>query len=893
MATQHKKGQHDKTTKTLSEMRTHSAPQGIDNIIPVKARTPLAIILIALSLLVFFGKVLSSEKTFNAGDNIASESILPYLNAAQAAGQAVPQWIPNIFCGMPSYASLLSTGDRTYDVLYHSFNIIRNGAKALGGGSDGMFMLFHYFIFGLGMYLFLRLTRNTSHLVSLFGAVAAMFSTWILTYAMIGHNTKVFSIMCFPYILLCLEKLRSGELKWYTMLMWSTLLGVAIHFLLEATHVQMTFYMMLTVAIYFVTWLVSDIFSKKNLMPVLRVGLITVLMAGLAFAMSADRYMATLSYDPYSIRGASPLVERQKDGDATNKLSDVNKKAGLDWEYATSYSFSPSEMVTFIIPGWYGFGKLPYSGPEVGGQETSVPTYWGQSLGTDAANYTGIIVFFLALIGIFALWKKDRLIAPLALTSLFGLLLSFGSTMPLLYRPMFEFFPVFNKFRAPMMALIMMQLSFPIIAALTLEKILTIGGNTDEKALKKRLTKYSTYAMYTTAGLFVIFLAGRSALESTLRSGLAASGKQVAQYPDGIKDLAISAGLNDAVVCMLIASIAFALLSFYLKGKKLSPSLIVVGILILTFVDQWRVGARPFETTTKSDQQQAFREHDYVNFIKQDKSLYRILDLNEPTSNVPASWMTQTIAGYHAAKVRRFQDLVDVTGNSGGGVIFNPFIWSLLNTKYIIANGAIDSVQGRMSPAFISKEPQQGRDGKPVQTIVWQNNAVLPRAFFVNRYEIKQPLPMLEAMRDGKYDPRDVIFFDEQPKDIGSPASTPIDVSETINITKYENEHIEMKTKTSAERLVFFSDTWYPNWQLTIDGKPTSFYRADYAFRAFKVPAGDHSVVWEYHDQAYETGRGISLGANIIALIGLVIGIGMSVRKKPEEISAEEETSVS
>lgn len=887
MATQHHKGQHHPDTKKAAETHRAHTPQGIDSIIPPKVRKPLAIILIALSLLVFFGKVLSSEKTFNAGDNIASESILPYLHAAQAVGQSVPQWIPNIFCGMPSYASLLSTGDRTYDILYHTFNIIRNGAKAIGGGSDGMFMLFHYFIFGLGMYLFLRLTRKTSHLVSLFGAIAAMFSTWILTYSMIGHNTKVFSVMCFPYILLCLEKLRAGNLKWYTVVLWATLLGIAIHFLLEATHVQMAFYQMLAVAIYFIVWLVSDLIKKVNVMPVLRVGLITVLMAGLAFAMSADRYMATLSYDPYSIRGASPLVERQKEGDATNKLSDVNKKAGLDWEYATSYSFSPGEMMTFVIPGWYGFGKVQYKGEETQGQETTLPTYWGQMVGTDAANYMGIIVFFLGIIGIVALWKKDHLVAPLAITSIFGLLLSFGGTLPLLYRPMFEFFPVFNKFRAPMMALIMMQLSFPILAALALEKILTTSSTAENKRFYERLRKYVLYALYVSIGLLVIFGLGFGIFEGGLRSGIAESGKGLfKQYPF-IETVALSLAHTDAIVCALIAVAGFALLTFYMKGKKISPSIVVIGILLLTFIDLWRVGARPFEVTTKSEQQQAFREHDYVNFIKQDKSLYRILDMNEPTSNVPASWMTQTIAGYHAAKIRRFQDVVDVTGNGGGNVIFNPFMWSMLNTKYIIANGAVDTVPGRLTPAFISKEQAQGRDGKPQQTIVWQNNQVLPRAFFVNRYEIKQPLPMLEAMHDGKFDPRDVVFFEEQPKDIGTLGSTPIDSSENISVIKYENERVEMKTKASADRLVFFSDSWYPSWHLTIDGKPATFYRADHAFRAFKVPAGDHTILWEYHDEAYETGRSISLGANIIALIGLVVGIGMTFKKKEtsQEIS--------
>lgn len=874
------------TKKTERKPIQANTSRGIDEMIPAKAKGPLAAIILLLALIVFFGKVLSSDKTFNAGDNVASEAVLPYLHAAEAAGQNVPQWIPNIFCGMPSYASLLSTGTRTYDILYNTFNIVRNTAKTLGGGSDGFFMLFHYFIFGFGFYLFLRSARKTSWIVALFGAFAATFSTWILTYAMIGHNTKVFAVMCFPYILLALEKLRNDAKKWHEILLWASVLGIAIHFLLEATHVQMAFYQAIAVAIYFISWLVGDIIRKENLTNVVRTGLLTLLVSGLAFSMSADRYMATLGYDPYSIRGASPLVERSSNTEGDLKLTDKNKKAGLDWEYATSYSFSPAEMITFVVPGYYGFGKLPYSGPEVGGQETAVPTYWGQMLGTDAANYTGIIVLFLGIIATVTLWKKDRLVAPLALTALFGLLLSFGGTFSLLYKPMYEYFPSFNKFRAPMMALVMMQLSFPLLAALALENILR-AGREQSSDMKASLTKFTTWGMYLCAGLFVVFLVARSGMDSSIRSGIAASGKPLSQYPDSIKDLAVNTALNDALVCTIIGALALGLLSFYLKGKNFGVSLVFGGVVLLTVIDQWRVGVRPLEVTTKADLEQVFRGHDYVDFIKQDKSLFRIVDLNESTSNIPVSWGMQTIAGYHAAKVRKFQDLVDVTGNAGGQVIFNPAMWNLLNTKYIIADGGIDTVPGRFIPAFISKEQKQGRDGKQAQpTVVWQNPQVLPRVFLANRYEVKEPLTLLQTIKTDAYNPRDVIYFDEEPKSLGVLGNTPVNDSlESITVTTYENELIEMKSKTSGDRLAFFSDTWYPNWQLTIDGKPAEFFRANYAFRAFKVPAGEHSIKWEYHDQAYETGRSISLGANIIAIIGLAIGLGFGLKKKPEEVA--------
>ena len=460
--------------RTLKEIRNPSSESKGAGMIPEKARGPLSILTLFVALLIFFNGVLGSNKAFHAQDNTASESIVPYIKAAQAAGDNVPQWIPNIFSGMPSFAALMSTGARTYDLAHEAFDLVCSIPVAIFGGNDAMIHIWRYFLFGLGIYLLLRMSRKTSHLVALFGAFSGMFSTWILTYVMIGHNTKIFAVMCFPYILLCLEKLREEKMDWKQMLLWLSALAISLHFLLDSTHPQMVFYQFLAILIYFIVWLVSDLIKKRNLIPVFRTGVITLLMVGAAFAMSADRYLATLGYDPYSIRGASPLVDQATvsgEKPKANASTGASKSGGLDWDYATPYSFSPAEMITFIVPGWYGFGKLPYDGPEVS-PGARVPGYWGQAITTDAANYTGSVVFFLALIAIFALWKKDRLVPPLAIISLFAILLSFGSNWSLIYKPMFEYFPVFNKFRAPMMALVLMQMCFPILAALALDRII-------------------------------------------------------------------------------------------------------------------------------------------------------------------------------------------------------------------------------------------------------------------------------------------------------------------------------------------------------------------------------------------------------------------------------------
>ena len=891
---------HTVTSKKKQTSRTHIGAKQLDQgevsrslgrYIPEKWRDPVAVLLIFLSLIFFFRGVLDSTHTFSAGDNVASDSFKPFLDASKAQGNDMPQWIPNIFCGMPAFAALVVTGERTYDLLHEVFDVIASVPRALSPNEDAMTHIWHYFILGLGMYLLLRVTRNTSRLVALFGAFSAVFSTWIITYIMIGHNTKIFAIMTMPYIFMGIEKLRTPKMHWQSVILWCSVLATAFHFLLESTHAQMIFYMFLAVLLYFVVSIIIDLtrkhheFSRSQLMgQLLRSGGLALAMVGLAFCMSADRYLSTLAYEPYSIRGTPPIQDVSTPENKATTAHATTASGGLDWNYATAWSFSPQEMITFIIPAWYGFGKLPYEGPEVP-PDTRIPTYWGQMNGTDAANYTGIVVFLLAIVGIFTLWKRDRLVAPLAIISLFALLLSFGGNWPILFRPMFNLFPMFNKFRAPMMALVLMQLSFPILAALTLEEVLRVWKlhSAEEDA---RLQKYFKRALYLAGVFLAISIVLRGAITSSVMSGIQKS--HIASYPDSIKDFIASTAANDALICALLATIAAALAFYFLK-RKISPLVLGVGIFLLTIVDLWRVDTRPMEIITKDQYESSFQKHDYINFIQQDQSLYRVTDLTEQNpSNVLVSYGMQTAGGYHAAKMREFQDVVDITGNENGNGIFNPFMYNLLNTKYIIANGALTEDRTRFIPVFQSREPAQPENGKPGQpTLVWQNPQVLPRVFFAQRYEVKPKLDILHAMHDGAFNPRDVVYLEEQPKNVPALYALPIDTAnETVYMESYKNEEVDFKTRTYGPRLVFLSDTWYPDWSATVDGKETPIYRADYSFRAIAVPKGEHEVKFIYNDPHYITGRSISFTTNALALIGFALGLGslyyIRKRKRPE-----------
>ena len=281
-------------TQTRKEFGPKRSPLGT---VPTRYLPWIFIGLILLSLLIFFGGVIFSDKIFAAGDFVSWESFRPYLNMMDKKGEP-PLWIPYIFSGMPAFASYLVTGDRWWDL---TMKIIYSAEHIFGFiNYPVMRVVFHYFIYGVGMYLLMR-TRKAARSTSAFVAIAAIFSTWIIIYIMIGHNTKILTLMSFPYIFLCLEKLIK---RWS--FLYAGLLIVAVHVLWEAAQLNTAFYGACAVGIYLLIELIGAAATKKNVMGVVRAGLLVVVAAAFTYGMGLDRILAVQEYLPYSTRGAQP-----------------------------------------------------------------------------------------------------------------------------------------------------------------------------------------------------------------------------------------------------------------------------------------------------------------------------------------------------------------------------------------------------------------------------------------------------------------------------------------------------------------------------------------------------------------------------------------------------------
>ncbi len=805
------------------------------SLIPSKYQHVASVIVIFLSLIIFFSELVFEGKVFVAADNIASKSFQTLVADAEQQG-IFPLWNPYIFCGMPGYASLTVHGERYFDVSAFLINRASKLFAFLINSPDVGWVLFYYLLLGIGVYWFV-FDKLKNKIGALVAALGVMHSTFIIILVIVGHMTKVPVIAFFPFIFLILERLRE---KFNLVL--SLVLIVLIHFMLLPGHIQMIFYCYFAFLLYYTFFFIRTLIKKESWQGVIRSGLVLTAATGLAFAMTGDQYLSTLEYSKYSMRGADPIVpsaQAQTKG-ATN--------GGLDYDYATQWSFPPGEMLTFLIPSAYGFGVgVPYQGPETNNQIAKLPLYFGSQPWTDAPQYMGVVILILAGIG-FWKYRKDPFVQYSGILVFVSLLISFGKEFSLLYDPMFNYFPMFNKFRIPSMMLILVQLIIPVIAGYG------VAGLMDER--EKKNPQGQKIFLYTLAGLGVLLVLSMIAKDVLLFVYEIfvpnAQGLLAAKFGDNASIVykIVTGMISNEIMVGLLLLVA-ALGGFYLyQIQKLKTSMLTAVIVVIVLADLWRVNSKPMDPQPHKDSQALFNTPDYVNFIKQDTSQFRVLEFEQgqpPYNNTLAYWRIQSAYGYQGAKMRQIQDMFDVAG------LGNPIVWGLMNVKYILSDRP-DSNQV-LQPIYAS-------NGK----YVLYNRGALPRAFFVRRYEVAKGIDILNKIKDMSFDPRDVAFFMDDPKlSIDAPLE-----GVAASYTHFGIQDIGLNVTATGNNLLFLSESWYPEgWKAYIDGQETPIHRINYMFRGVVVPAGQHSLTMKFEPSGFYLGKTLSLVINIFAFAGL------------------------
>ncbi|MDZ4805732.1 MAG: hypothetical protein SGI90_12810, partial [Candidatus Eisenbacteria bacterium] len=462
--------------KTPAESRptqsvAETPPPGIFRTHP----TAVALVFLVLSLLVFFSPMVFSGKVFLPPDNIASMSHRPYLDEVKATGE-YPLWTPYLFSGMPSLGSLIAApGTNPFSTL-------------LAPLGPRLKPIAWYFLIGLFTFLLAR-RRVESRFAALMAAVAFVYCTHVIGWVMAGHNSKLATTVFLPVILLTADRLmeKPGPVNW-------SLMALAVGLSIVTSHMQITYYALLSAGLLMVFLTVSLLRAGKK--PV-HVGLAWALF-GLAvvagLGASAVVSLPVTEYSHWSIRGA--------------------EGAGLTREYATNWSFHPAEILTFFIPSFFGFGNA---------------TYWGWMPFTEAPNYMGILPLFLAILGAVLCWK-DRLTKFLVALGVIGLFVSFGKEFPILYDPLFNLLPMFNKFRVPSMALILTQLAVALLAALAIDALARSANDVEHRTrtatFKRVLMIFG--AILLAAGLYTMAAKGSIIGSATPRIGAPAAAEAAA-----------------------------------------------------------------------------------------------------------------------------------------------------------------------------------------------------------------------------------------------------------------------------------------------------------------------------------------------------------------------------
>ena len=748
-------------------------------------------------LIILFHKLLDGSHQFVPSDTLAPKAIAQGMEDAKVENGEYPLWIPWLFSGLPSVHSF------QYVSRFYMPHQLFLGLNNLGLPWFWTFGI-HLMFAGFGVYILLRFFK-ISYLASVFGGISFMLTPYLITMIVHGHGSQMMTAAFIPWIIWAFFKLKESQtLK--NIGIFALLLGLQ----LSRAHVQVAYYTWLMIGLAMVITILCWIKNKKSDDIKFILYVIPALIISVGFAI--DLYYPVSVYTPFSIRGSS--------------------SGGAAFDYATQWSFSISEMMTFIIPSFYGFGGSLYQG--------SMPF-------TDYPNYMGIIILILALYSSVTNYSKTKLI--LILTILFSLFLSFGKHF-FLYELFFNYVPYFNKFRVPVMILILTQFSVSVLAAMGLHDLLvTIKGINSKTLLKKIIIGW--------VGIVVIlFLFGSSIMDAF-----------------SIKEMIRSQIVHDSIIMMAIISLGITLL-YSFQRKWLKSQYVLSGIIILSVIDLIIIDQKIIEPAKDSGRRSVLKKSNYlksylrsdeiINFLKKDESQFRIFPLGYlMNENRWSAFQIESITGYHPAKLANYNNIMSEVG-------FNsPSILQMLNVKYLISLDPLnhpDFAEVFKGNYFIG--------GQYAPAIVYQYLKTLPRYFYANNVKsINDESSQFALLKQRNFDPVNMAFVSNEFEN-----SIYSGIGE-LKMESHEPDRIVINSKSEDEQFLVLSEVYYPmGWVATVNNIPTEIFETNGLLRGLHLPPGDNQIVVEFIPSDVIIGKWISR-ISIVILILLIIS-GYLPRKK-------------
>ena len=806
-----------------------------------------AIILFLVISFAYFPEVLEG-KQLGGGDNANYRGVAKELIDFREETGKEALWTNSAFSGMPGY--MISTS--------YNGNVLKYLDRFLQAAPRPVSFIFLYLI---GFYLLLILMRVNPWL-AIAGAIAFAFSSYNFVIIAAGHNSKAIAIgYMAPVIAGVLLSFRGKRL------LGEALTGIALSLQIRAGHLQITYYTLIIVFIFGLTQLYFA-YKEKYFKDLLIT--ITFLMVAVGFSVGSNtaRLWTAMEYGKYTMRSPSELTAEEGD-----------KTTGLSKSYATNWSYGIGETFSLLIPGFKGgssdgslteksetYALFAQNNPSQAKEVIKhMPLYWGEQVSTAGNIYLGAIVVFLFILGMFIVDPKIKW--WLFAVSVLGITLAWGKNFMFLTEFFLDHVPGYNKFRTVSMTLVIPALAVPMLALIALNQVLF--GEIDKKKLFNAL-KWSAGIAGGVALLFALLpdLAGNfvSARDSNYQEAL-----QETLQADRRTLLR-----TDAFRSFLFIGLAAGVILLF-KMQKLKVNMAIALISVLFLADMWPVNKRYLNKEFFSNKQQAQQPFtpsaadQFIMNLPGDNE--RVLNLTvSPFQDASTSFFHPSLGGYHGAKMRRYQDIIE----TGMMADLNALFAAVQSQNYAVVDSALalTNVLNMVNTKFIILNPE-------TQPII--NQHARGNAWFVNKVRVVENAdadvaalaeidPVIEATIDRRYEGK------LQNK------SFPADPSATITLAEYQPNRMVYSSQSTSEQLAVFSEIYYEKgWQAYIDGEKTDHLRVNYILRGMVVPGGTHEIVFEFHPRSYYTGSTISIIGSLLLLLLFLGAIYMQYRNKAGE----------
>ncbi len=757
-------------------------------------------------------------------------------------------WTNSMFSGMPGY--MISTN--------YNGNKLRFLDRLLQAGPRPVSFVFLYLI---GFFVLLISIRMNPWL-AIAGAIAFAFSSYNFVILAAGHNTKAIAIgYMAPVIAGVLVSFRGKKL------LGAALTGIALALQIRAGHLQITYYTLIIVFVFGLFQLYFAIKEKyiKDLLVTIAFLLVAV---GFSVTSNSARLWTAMEYSKYTMRSPSELT-----------LEEGDKTTGLTKSYATRWSYGLDETFSLLIPGFKGgssngslteksetYALFAQSNPSQAREVIkNLPLYWGGQASTAGNIYVGAIVVFLFILGMFIVDRKIKW--WLFTVTVLGIMLAWGKNLMFLTEFFLDHVPGYNKFRTVSMTLVIPGLAMPVLAMIALNKVLF--GELDKKKFFNAL-KWSAGIAGGVALLFALLpdLAGNfvsandSSYQEALQETLQADRRTLLR--------------TDAFRSLLFIGLAAGVILLF-KMQKIKVNVAIALIAVLFLADMWPVNKRYLNKeyfSNKRQAQQPFTPSAADQFIMNEPGYNnRVLNLTVSIfQDASTSFFHPSLGGYHGAKMRRYQDIIE----TGMMTDINALFAAAQSQNYAVVDSALarTNVLNMVNTKYIILNPET----QPIM-----NRHARGNAWFVNNIRVVENADA-DVAALSEIDLISEATLDRRYEGELQNKSFPEDPTASISLAEYEPNRMVYSSQSASEQLAVFSEIYYEKgWQAYIDGEKTDHLRVNYMLRGMVVPGGTHEIVFEFHPRSYFTGTTVSVISSVLLLLLFFGAIYMQYRNNTEE----------